>query len=112
LLHYDEVAAAHAVEHLGFGKLNLQLARYWLSRWKNGAPPPRADIRPRDVKAHLPGIAIMELHDNGSVMCRLAGSALAMGLGIDPTAWTSSRSRRRNFAKRACRAIAASPTAR
>jgi hypothetical protein len=85
LLHYDEVAAARAVEHLGFGKLNLQLARYWLSRWKNGAPPPRADIRPRDVKAHLPGIAIMELHGNGSVMCRLAGSALAMGLGIDPT---------------------------
>jgi hypothetical protein len=85
LLHYDELAAAHAIEHLGFGALNLKLARYWLSRWKDGAPPPRADIKPRDVKSHLPGIAIMELHNNGSVVCRLAGSALAMGLGIDPT---------------------------
>jgi hypothetical protein len=85
LLSYDQLAAARAVELLGFGKLNLQLARYWLSRWKDGAPPLRADISPRDVKSHLPGIAIMELHGNGSVMCRLAGSALAMGLGIDPT---------------------------
>ena len=85
MLHYDERAAARAVESLGFGKSNLELARYWLSRWKNGAPPLRADIRPRDVKRQLPGIAILELPGDGSVMCRLAGSALAMGLGIDPT---------------------------
>ncbi|MBS0279048.1 MAG: PAS domain-containing protein [Proteobacteria bacterium] len=85
MLHYDVIAAARAVESLGFGKLNLALARYWLSRWKDGAPPLRAGIRPRDVKSHLPGIAILELHGDGTVMCRLSGSALAMGLGIDPT---------------------------
>lgn len=79
------MAAARAVESLGFGKSNLTLARYWLSRWKDGAPPQRVDIKPRDVKRHLPGIAIMEMRNDGAVMCRLAGSALAMGLGIDPT---------------------------
>jgi hypothetical protein len=79
------MAAARAVESLGFGKTNLDLARYWLSRWKNGAPPLRADIAPRDVKKQLPGIAILEWHSDGAVMCRLAGSALVMGLGIDIT---------------------------
>jgi hypothetical protein len=78
------MAAMRAVENLGFAKSNLALARYWLSRWSNSAPPVRAEIKPRDVKSHLPGIAILELHDE-AVMCRLAGSALAMGLGIDPT---------------------------
>ena len=82
---YDESAAARAVELLGFGKLNLQLARYWLSQWTDGAPPPRGAIKPRDVKSILPGIAVLEMHQDGRVICRLAGSALVMGLGIDPT---------------------------
>jgi hypothetical protein len=85
LQQYDELAAARAVELLGFGKLNLQLARYWLSLWKDGLPPPRDAIKPRDVKSLLPGIAIMEMRGDRSVICRLAGSALAMGLGVDPT---------------------------
>lgn len=82
---YDELAAARAVELLGFGKLNLELARYWLSEWKDGAPPSREAIKPRDVKNLLPGIAVIEMRRDGTVMCRLAGSAIAMGLGIDPT---------------------------
>lgn len=85
MLQYDELAATRAVELLGFGKLNLQLARYWLSEWKDGAPPPRAAINPRNVKNLLPGIAVLEVHRDGSAICRLAGSAIAMGLGIDPT---------------------------
>ncbi|MBS0274294.1 MAG: PAS domain-containing protein [Proteobacteria bacterium] len=82
---YDQLAAARAVELLGFGALNLQLARHWLSLWSEGAPPPRDAIKPRHVKNHLPGIAIIEMRKDGSVTCRLAGSAIAMGLGIDPT---------------------------
>lgn len=82
---YDELAAARAVELLGFGQLNLQLARHWLSLWKDGAPPPRDAIKPRDVKNLLPGIAILEMRADRSVLCRLSGSALAMGLGTDPT---------------------------
>ena len=85
MLQYDELAAARAVELLGFGKLNLQLARYWLSQWENGAPPLRGAIKPRQVKRLLPGIAILEMRSDRSVICRLAGSALAMGVGIDPT---------------------------
>ncbi|HSM96081.1 MAG TPA: PAS domain-containing protein [Rhizomicrobium sp.] len=84
-MQYDELAAARAVELLGFGKLNLELARYWLSEWKDGAPPPREAIKPRNVKRHLPGIAVLEMRGDGSMTCRLAGSAIAMGLGIDPT---------------------------
>lgn len=82
---YDELAAARAVELLGFGSMNLQLARHWLSLWKNSEPPPRDAIKPRDVKNLLPGIAILEMRSDGSVICRLAGSAIAMGLGVDPT---------------------------
>ena len=85
MLQYDELAAARAVELLGFGKLNLQLARYWLSEWKDGAPPPRDAIKPRNVKSLLPGIAVLEVRRDGSMICRLAGSAIAMALGIDPT---------------------------
>ena len=85
MLQYDELAAARAVELLGFGKMNLQLARYWLSQWQGGTPPERAAIKPRDVKNLLPGIAILEMHSDGSVICRLSGSAIAMGLGVDPT---------------------------
>ncbi|HEY8949355.1 MAG TPA: PAS domain-containing protein [Rhizomicrobium sp.] len=83
--HFDELAAARAVEQLGFREMNLQLARHWLSLWKDGVPPLRADIKPRDVKNLLPGIAILEMRSDRSVICRLAGSALAMGLGVDPT---------------------------
>lgn len=85
LQQYDELAAARAVELLGFGKLNLRLARHWLSLWKDGTPPLREAIKPRDVKSLLPGIAILEMRSDRSVVCRLAGSAIAMGLGIDPT---------------------------
>jgi hypothetical protein len=85
LQQYDELAAARAVELLGFGEMNRQLARYWLSQWADGAPPSRTGIKPRDVKNLLPGIAVLEMRRDGSVMCRLAGSAIAMGLGVDPT---------------------------
>ena len=85
MLQFDELAAARAVELLGFGAMNLQIARHWLSLWKDGVPPARADIKPRDVKNLLPGIAILEMRGDRSVICRLAGSAIAMGLGIDPT---------------------------
>jgi hypothetical protein len=85
LQQYDELAAARAVELLGFGAMNLQLALHWLSLWVDGAPPPRDAIKPRDVKNLLPGIAILEMRPDRSVLCRLSGSALAMGLGVDPT---------------------------
>lgn len=85
MLQYDELAAARAIELLGFGKLNLQLARHWFSLWQDGAPPAREAIKPRDVKSLLPGIAIFEMRSDRSVVCRLAGSAIAMGLGFDPT---------------------------
>lgn len=65
--------------------MNLQLARHWLSLWEDGMPPARSAIKPRDVKNLLPGIAILEMRGDRSVICRLSGSALAMGLGVDPT---------------------------
>lgn len=82
---FDQLSASRGIESLGFGALNLELARHWLSLWKDGEPPPRSEIKPRHVKNHLPGIAIIEMRKDGSVTCRLAGSALAMGLGVDPT---------------------------
>jgi len=85
LQRFDQTSASRGIEALGFGPLNLELARHWLSLWEDGEPPPRSAIKPRHVKNHLPGIAIIEMRKDGSVTCRLAGSAIAMGLGIDPT---------------------------
>jgi hypothetical protein len=82
---FDETLAARAVGTISYSTLNARLARYWLSQWKDGEPPARRAINPARVKDLLPGIAILEVEPAGTVICRLAGSAIAMGLGIDPT---------------------------
>jgi hypothetical protein len=85
LLSFDETLASEAIETLSFGALNGQFARYWLSLWKDGLPPVRRALRPAQMKELLPGMAIIEFHHDGRAICRLAGSAVAMAIGFDPT---------------------------
>ena len=82
---FDELAAARAIESLGFCEANRKLARYWLSLWKDGMPPARAALQPSRMKDLLAGLAIFDARADGVVICRLAGSAIVMGLGMDPT---------------------------
>src|ERR1700744_6516231 len=73
------------METLGFCAPNEKLARYWLSLWKDGVPPSRPALQPSRMKDLLPGIAIFDVRTDDTVICRLAGSAIVMGLGFDPT---------------------------
>lgn len=85
LQRFDQLAAARAIENLDLRERNRKLARYWLSIWTDGLPPPRSAISPAKIKDLLPGIAIFERRIDGNYYCRLAGSAISMGLGMDPT---------------------------
>jgi len=82
---FDKSAAARAVETMGFSANNRRFAQYWLSAWKNGAPPTRGDLSPAKIKDLLPGLAILEFDGKDSTICRLAGSAIPMAVGLDPT---------------------------
>ncbi|HEY5339095.1 MAG TPA: PAS domain-containing protein [Rhizomicrobium sp.] len=82
---WNKSAAVRALDTLGFNATNLALARYWLSLWDGNTPPPRGAISPSHIKKHLPGIAIFDCQPGVSIRCRLAGSAICMGLGMDVT---------------------------
>jgi hypothetical protein len=47
--------------------------------------PLRRDFNPGAVRDLLPGIVILEVRPGASLHCRLAGSAIRQGLGIDIT---------------------------
>lgn len=83
--HWSRQAAIQALEHFGLSASNLRLARYWLSMWNDNGAPVRAAIKPSQIKDNLPGIAIFQCRPHESIHCRLAGSAIAMGLGMDVT---------------------------
>lgn len=85
MTRFDKTLAADAVEAMGFSAANRKLARYWLSGWNGDEPPMRNAILPSKIKDLLAGIAIIELRHDGTAYCRLAGSAICMGLGIDIT---------------------------
>lgn len=70
---------------MAFSANNRRFVEYWLSAWKNDAPPARTDISPAKMKDLLPGLAILEYDGKGSAICRLAGSAIPMAVGLDPT---------------------------
>lgn len=82
---WNKQAAEKAFEVLGFNAKNMALARYWLSLWDGDKPPARAALNPAHMKELLPGIAIMSCRPDEGLHCRLAGSAIAMGLGVDIT---------------------------
>jgi hypothetical protein len=71
--------AVAAIEQFGLSEKNLRLACYWLSLWKDDAPPGRGSFNPSRVSELLPGIGLVELRDNGPI-CRLSGTAIDTAL--------------------------------
>jgi hypothetical protein len=61
------------------------VADYWLSLWKDGELPRRADFKPRPIVDQLPVISIFDVIPNQSVQCRLHGTVHAQGLDEDLT---------------------------
>jgi hypothetical protein len=85
LTRWNRQTAEQALGALGFNAKNRALAQYWLSLWDGDTPPARGAINPARMKDMLPGIAIFGCRPNEGVHCRLAGSAIVMGLGVDVT---------------------------
>jgi hypothetical protein len=82
---WSKQTAEEALEALAFNAKNAALARYWLSLWDGDKPPARGDLNPARMKEMLPGIAIMGCRPDESLHCRLAGSAIVAGLGMEVT---------------------------
>jgi hypothetical protein len=67
------------------GKEAESVVRHWLSLWRGDALPSRADFSPRQIIDQLPRIAIFEIVPDLSIRCRLAGSDIVQGAGLDIT---------------------------
>jgi hypothetical protein len=79
---FSPISAARALERLELCPVNQRLARYWLSICRERRLPTRSDFDPAKVKAKLPGLAIFEINRSGTVVARIAGTAIDRGLGF------------------------------
>lgn len=82
MLEPDLSHASHVLERLNLCPINQRMARYWLSICRDGSFPMRSDFNPKHIKAKLPGLAIFDVHPCGSVVARIAGTAIDRGLGF------------------------------
>lgn len=82
---FDYARASLALEATPLGPLNRKLAQYWLSLWDGNSLPSRSAFNPARVRDLLPGIVILAVRPGEAIQCRLAGSAIQMGLGQDIT---------------------------
>jgi hypothetical protein len=82
---FDFTAAQRCFDENRAGKDGDRLARYWLSLWRGGRLPMRADFKPRQIVDLLPAVSIFDVVPNVSVRCRLAGSRIVEGAGQDIT---------------------------
>lgn len=58
-------------------RAHQELFAYWSSRRTAGRLPGRADIRPHDLKRHLPSVSLVDVsEDDPRFRVRLAGTAL------------------------------------
>jgi len=80
---WNRQAAEQALDVLAFNAKNAALARYWLSLWDGDTPPARSALNPAHMKEMLPGVAILDCRPDEELRCRLAGSALVAGAGIE-----------------------------
>ncbi|GEM_PF-977535 len=85
LNNFSKAAALHCFEEEPVGKEAEGVVRYWLSLWRGDALPRRADFSPRQIVDQLPNIAIFEIVPDQSIRCRLAGSHIVEGAGLDIT---------------------------
>ncbi len=78
---WDRSKALAAFEAFALTGPNAALAVYWLSLWRDGEPPRRADFNPARVRDLLPAIALVEWHGSGEAVCRLSGGIIDAAFG-------------------------------
>jgi hypothetical protein len=83
--HFDRSTAVTALDLLGLGPLNLELAQRWLDLWQGEKLPSRGALNPTQLVKFLPGLAVLEIHPDDSVRYRIAGTALRAAYGFDPS---------------------------
>ena len=76
-------AAKAAIESFDLMPLSRQVAAQWISLWKNGEPPRRADFNPESIRDAAPGIAIFDVNPYEGVECRSAGTAYKFLFGCE-----------------------------
>lgn len=64
------------------------LLEYWRNKRTAAPMPARADIHPRDFKAHLPRVFMLDVGADGGFSFRLAGTAIVDLFGCEPTGKT------------------------
>lgn len=73
--------AVAAIERLDLAATNVKFACHWLSLWNGDEPPTKARFDPQSIPDLLPGIALVEVRANLEPICRLAGTAIDVGVG-------------------------------
>jgi hypothetical protein len=79
---WDRSKALAAFEAFALTGPNAALAVYWLSLWRGGEPPRRADFNPARVRDLLPAIALVEMRGGGNAVCRLSGGIIDAVFGM------------------------------
>lgn len=111
---YDFAAALRCFEERPACPEVDRLARYWLSLWRDGQLPSRADFQPKAIADLLPSMCLFDVVPSKSVRCRLVGSRLVEAAGgiditgrdwIEMTAPSDRRERMRRFSEVARGAI-------
>jgi hypothetical protein len=74
--------AVSAIEHLRLDPSNMRIACYWLTLWRGDTAPTREQFSPSRIADLLGGIALCEMKENLTPVCRLAGTAVEHGLGF------------------------------
>jgi hypothetical protein len=82
---FDKQAAERCFDENRLSKEGNDVARYWLSLWRDDRLPARADFQPKKIAPHLRALALFDVVPDRSVHCRLMGSGLAQGMGKDLT---------------------------
>lgn len=71
------------MEQGALGTANRQMLEYWQSLRKDGALPARTDFNPGRVRSLLNRLCLFEARPGKSLTCRLAGSMVRQGLGME-----------------------------
>jgi hypothetical protein len=82
---FDKSIAERCFDENRLSREGDDVARYWLSLWRDDQLPRRADFEPKKITPHLRALGIYDVVPDASVRCRLMGSGLAEGLGQDIT---------------------------
>jgi len=82
---WNPATAKAAIDAFELSAVSRQVAMHWLSLWKDGEPPRRADFSPDSLKEAAAGIAIFDVVPRQRVVCRFAGPAYKFLFGCDIT---------------------------